>query len=90
MWIFTEEHATAFVRTVMPMVWGFLITRFPAVMDFLTQFGLTEEAAVLIVSALVYSAIRWAAQKFPAVGWLLGINKKPHYTGVVEQPVGEA
>jgi hypothetical protein len=85
-WIFTEEHATGFARTIAPMIWGFLVTRIPAVMTFAEQLGLNELIMSGILGMIIYSAIRWTAERVPWVGYLLIINKKPHYAGVTETP----
>lgn len=79
MWLFTKEAAVGIVRTVMPFVWGWAVTQFPAVVDFAAGLGITQEGATVILGGVIYSLIRAIAEKIPQVGYLLVFNKKPAY-----------
>lgn len=84
MWLFTEEAATGITRTLMGYVYGFLLVQVPQVVSFADSIGVTQEATVLILGTIVYTAIRQLAEKLPWLGYLLIFNKKPSYAGVVE------
>lgn len=79
MWPVSKEGITAVVRTLMGYVYGFLITTFGFDMP-----AEIEGALTVLIGTGVYIAIRWLAEKFPAVGYLLVVNKAPSYD---EEPV---
>lgn len=79
MWIFTKEAATGIVRTFMPFLWTSLLGLIPSLDTWVTNAGLSKEAFIIIGGSVLYAAIRWIAEKVPAVGWLLVVNTKPTY-----------
>lgn len=84
MWIASEESVTGLVRTFMPMLYGWLVTQIPGVVEWAEGVGVTQATLIPLIGILLYGAIRWTAEKLPWVGYLLVVNKKPHYTGVAE------
>lgn len=87
MWIVTKEALIGITRTAVAYVYAWLLTSIPAVNDFLFANDLVDEADGLIaiitvvIGTLLYSLIRWAAEKWPAVGYFLIFNVKPEYAG---------
>ena len=80
MWLFTREAAIGIVRTVMPFAWTWAATNIPGVVSFAEgTLNLTLEGFVLIAGGVLYTLIRWFAEKFPKVGYLLVVNKAPTY-----------
>ena len=80
MWLFTREAAIGIVRTVMPFAWTWAATNIPGVVSFAEgTLNLTLEGFVLIAGGVLYTLIRWFAEKFPKVGYLLVFNKAPTY-----------
>ena len=70
---------TAQIRTWVPIGVGVLLTWLSTVAG--VDYNSPELAAGItgLVAAVYYSAVRYAAERFPAVGWLLGVNKAPGY-----------
>jgi hypothetical protein len=58
----------------MSYVYGFLISSFA--LDLSAEI---EGAVTVLIGTGVYMAIRWIAEKVPAVGYLLVVNKAPSY-----------
>lgn len=78
MFPFTKESVVAVVRTAMAYVYATLL--FPVANGL--GVSLPEEPdnwVVLLVGTAIYQAIRWVAEKVPAVGYLLVFNTKPEY-----------
>jgi len=73
-----------FVRTVLPFAYSYGLTRIPKVLEVLDTWGLDQDAMALGVGAVLYVGIRALAEKWGWVGYLLGVNKKPHYSGITE------
>ena len=80
MWLFTREAATGITRTVIAFVYGWLITRIPAVESFVVDNGIDMAGLSVVVGGVVYTLIRAVAEKVGWVGWLLGFNVKPDYS----------
>jgi len=86
-----SDRVVAFLRTAVPVVWGYIITwaltQFPAVADFLAGFNVDLNAQVVVsyVTGLAtiawYAVWRWLEPRIPA--WLtalvLGSNRTPVY-----------
>jgi len=78
------DYPTSWIRTVVPILWGavltFLLTRFPAVHDFVDNPAIAA-AFETIVTGLYYTIIRWLEQHLPP--WLtrlfIGANATPVY-----------
>lgn len=79
MFIFTKENAVGVTRTVVTFLYAWLATSIPVVSDWLVSVGLDDSAFVLLAGGLLYQAIRWLAEKFSWVGYLLVFNTKPAY-----------
>ena len=73
---------TGFIRTYVPIVVGWGIAQLA---DILGPVDVDTEQVSLAVTGLViavyYAAARWAEQRWPAAGWLLGSRKQPTYDG---------
>ncbi len=81
MYIFTKENAVVVVRTVVTFLYAWAATNIPAVSDWLEGVGLDAASFTLIVGGVVYQAIRWLAEKWGWLGYLLVFNTKPAYDG---------
>lgn len=83
MYLFTKENAVGLVRTFIAYVYAWLLVQIPGLQDWLADLGLNEEAvatgAAVVIGTLLYQAIRWGAEKFPKLGYLLIFNDKPKY-----------
>lgn len=86
MWIVTKEALVGVVRTAMAYVWVWLVSLFPGVQSWLESQGLYDSLEnfvsggfVLFVGTLLYALIRWGAEKWPKIGYLLIFNTKPEY-----------
>jgi len=76
------DFGTSLVRTLVPLIAGFVITSLLAVGVDLGTEGTVALNAFLtsLISALWYIVFRFAEQKInPNFGWLLGIAKGPTY-----------
>lgn len=87
MWIVTREAVVGIVRTGVSYLYALLLSSVPFVNNLLTETGTADEVGtfiegsfVVIAGTIIYSVIRWVAEKFPAVGFLLVFNTKPTYT----------
>ena len=94
MWIVTKEALIGIVRTVVMYVYALLLAQLPWLNEWLVNEGWADEANQLVSGAFVvalgtalYAAVRWAAERWPALGYLFIFNTKPAYAGVEE---GEA
>lgn len=83
MWLFTKEAAIGIVRTVMPFIYGWLVSMIPGVVTWAEGFGITQEGLTVIVGGLVYTLIRQIAEKIPQVGYFLIFNTRPDYSAAV-------
>jgi len=83
-WLFSKEAMIGYVRTIMPFIYSYGMTRIPKVLEVADTWGLDEAALVPILGGFLYVAIRALAEKWGWVGYLLGVNKKPRYAGVTE------
>ena len=76
-----NDIVVSYIRTTVPVVAGvaisWLATRGVAV-DESTATALTA-GLVGLVSSLYYLIVRTLETKYPSVGWLLGVAKKPKY-----------
>lgn len=79
MFVFTKENAYGLVRTAATFFYGWLLTLAPAVEGWLAEIGIGEGTFVTLFGIVLYEAVRWAAEKYPAVGNVLIFNKKPDY-----------
>lgn len=84
MFLFTKENSIALVRTVITFVYGWLLTQFPAVQEWImSQEWLDANTAiatfVVVVGGLIYQVIRVLAEKWGWVGYFLIFNEKPAY-----------
>lgn len=83
MFLFTQENATGLTRTVVTFIYAWLIGQIPGVEDWVASVGVDPVTAqatfVVVVGGLVYQAIRWAAESWGWVGYLLIFNTKPAY-----------
>lgn len=78
------DYPTSWIRTVVPILWGgllsFLLTRFPAIHDFVDQPAIYA-AFEVVVTSVWYSLVRWGEKHLPA--WLtrlfIGANRVPVY-----------
>lgn len=88
MWLFTKEAAIGIVRTVMPFIYGWLVTQIPGIVSWAEGFGITQEGLTVIAGGFVYTAIRALAEKIPQIGYLLVFNTRPDYSAAVgvEEP----
>jgi membrane associated rhomboid family serine protease len=87
MWIVSKEAIAAIVRTIVPMIYGWLFTLLGGI-DFLSSFiGFipSEPTAGFVaavsgaVAGVLYIAIRALAEKWSFIGYFLVINQAPHY-----------
>ncbi len=81
MFPFTKESVVAVVRTAMAYVYASILTPIAANFEVVVPAD-PDPWVVAAVGTVLYQAIRWAAEKIPAVGWLLVFNTKPHYADV--------
>lgn len=86
MWIVTKEAIISIVRTGVTYLYALLLIQFPAVNSWLDAASAGEGtsqfvtgAFVVIVGTGIYGGIRWAAEKWSWIGYLLVINQKPRY-----------
>ena len=89
MWIITKEAVIGIVRTAMPYVWAWLLALLTGwdwfmglsvadwVLGWIDSFD--PMAYVAVIGTAAYGAIRWAAERWSWVGYLLVFNRKPHY-----------
>ncbi len=78
-----NDYIVGHIRTFVPIAVGALLTWLS------TKYGIllsedtaasTTAALTGIVIAVYYGAVRAAAQRYPQVGILLGVNKAPKYS----------
>lgn len=79
MFLFTKENAIALVRTVMPFIYAWLLGLAPWMQGLMETLNLTQEGFIVVIGTVVYQLIRWLAEHYPWVGYLLIVNKKPDY-----------
>jgi len=79
MWLFTKEAAVGITRTVVPFVYGALISWIPQVGEFAETIGFDQTTAAVVLGGLLYTAIRTAAERWGWLGTLLIFNSKPTY-----------
>ena len=71
---------TAHIRTYTPILVGWVLARIGETLGPLDVDGATLSAAVTaLVIAVYYGAVRWAEQRWPQLGWLLGSPHQPSY-----------
>ena len=80
MFLFTRENAVGLVRTIATFIYAWAATNIPAVESFLVESGFDEATFTLLVGGLLYQAIRWAAERWGWLGYLLVFNTKPAYS----------
>lgn len=75
-----SDFVIAQIRTYVPMAVGAFLA-WVAVYGFNLVEIESELVTVLtfVLSAIYYFLVRWAAEKWPSVGVLLGVNKAPEY-----------
>lgn len=79
-----SDFVIAQIRTYVPMLVGAVVSWLVAVSvldpasSASAQAGLTSFLTALF-GGLYYFLVRWAAEKWPSVGILLGVNKAPEY-----------
>lgn len=81
MFPFTRENAVGLVRTVATFIYAWAASNIPAVETFITDAGLDAATFTLLAGGLLYQAIRWAAERWGWLGYLLVFNTKPAYDG---------
>ena len=93
MWIVTKEALIGVVRTVVMYVYALLLTRIPVVNEWLINEGWADEvqnfvsgSVVVLLGTALYAAVRWAAEKWPQLGYLFIFNTKPAYDENVGAP----
>lgn len=76
-----SDYKTSIIRTITPMVAGFIITWFASKgVTFDEQFrGNLLLILQQLFSALYYIFVRALEAKYPKLGWLLGSPTKPKY-----------
>lgn len=87
MWIVSKEALAAIVRRGMPGVYAWLIVQLGGIewlsdkIVFLPDELTTAQIMALsgAIATIIYAAIRWAAEKWGWLGYLLVVNQKPHY-----------
>lgn len=86
MWIVTKEALIGVVRTVVMYLYALLLSQLPWLNDWLVNEGWADEVNNLVSGAFVvalgtalYAAVRWAAEKWPSLGYLFIFNTKPAY-----------
>lgn len=75
----SKENFISLVRTLMSYVWAWLLAKFA--LDVSPEI---QAAFVLMIGTGIYELIRVAAEKWSALGWLLGYNQKPEYATTPE------
>ena len=76
-----NQFIIALIRTVVPALVGSLFGWLASVgleLDAETQGGLIV-GLVAFFTGLYYAGVTWAASKWPAFGWLLGVARTPSY-----------
>lgn len=76
-----HQFTIALIRTVVPALVGSLFGWLASVglaLDAETQ-GALIVALIGTFTGLYYAAVTWAASKWPAFGWLLGVARTPSY-----------
>ena len=74
-----NDYTTGHIRTGVPILAGFLV-------GLAAKYGIDIDSAELVTgistisAALYYGLVRAAAERWPATGILLGVNKAPAYT----------
>lgn len=76
-----SQTLTRIVRTVSSYVWAWIALRLVAVGVTFTdaQSAAVEQAIVIVLGAVIYAAITYAAKRWPMLEWLLGVPKSPVY-----------
>lgn len=72
---------TAIIRTIIPVIVGYLATWLIGLgvnLDQTVWDGFSNQL-VLILSGVYYAAVAWAETHWPWVGWLLGLARRPAY-----------
>jgi hypothetical protein len=87
------DIVTGLIRTVVPYIVGWVVAvfaRFEITLDDGTVTNLTGLLTVLL-GTLYYLLVRFAEQKWPGLGWLLGSAKQPTYANskTIKGEVGE-
>lgn len=74
-----SDNVTSIIRTVVPVIVGTAIS-------WLARKGIdvdgaaVAQAITVIIIGAYYAAVRWAENRWPRAGWLLGSAKAPTYT----------
>jgi len=86
MWIVTKEALIGVVRTGIMYVYALLLTNVPVIDSWLQDNGLSDQVqnlvsgvVVVTLGTLLYAGVRWAAEKWPSLGYLFIFNTKPEY-----------
>lgn len=77
-----SDFLVGFIRTYVPIGVGVLITSLVSLgvdVDPASQAALISGVTGLVI-AVYYTAVRFAAEKFPWAGIFLGVNKAPTYS----------
>lgn len=73
-----SDTVVSWIRTIVPAITG-------AVLTLLLKAGISIDGDALnivilgVVTGAWYALVRWLEARFPAIGWLLGVNKAPKY-----------
>ena len=73
-----SDYVISIIRTVVPIAVGYVVA-------WAAGFGVELDDGVLVpaltgvVSAIYYGLVRFLEQKWPNLGWLLGVAKTPSY-----------
>ena len=76
-WIVPREAVTGVTRTGVAYLYALLLVQIPAVEQLLGDGSL--ELFVVAAGTAIYTGVRWAAERWPVVGYLLVFNTKPDY-----------
>lgn len=76
------NYVSSVIRTWVPIIIGTAVAWLSAhagfVLDESSQAGLIAATTGSAIG-IYYAVVRWAEQKFPQIGWLLGLAKPPTY-----------
>jgi hypothetical protein len=76
-------YGKSVVRTVTPIIVGWLVA-LAAKSNFSIDANVAYGYVAPVVSAVYYAVVRFAENKVPAIGVLLGVKGKPHYAPTIK------
>lgn len=75
-----HERVVAQIRVTMTLIVGTLAAWAANLGVDIDTTGWAQAFSVVVIAAY-YALIRWAAERWPALGWLFAVNRRPQYEG---------